>query len=85
MQEMDRKLEFLKGIMQMISDSIKIEEKEDEEELEYLLNPNLLHLKRKSRYIKSFLKSIRGNDINFFFRIFKKTYFYLIKLIIFFV
>jgi CRP-like cAMP-binding protein len=63
MNEMDRKLEFLKGIMQMIVDCVKFDNQAREMNLpEYQLNPNLLNLKRKSKYIESFVNSIRGKN-----------------------
>jgi hypothetical protein len=61
MNEMDRKLDFLKGIMQMIVDCVKFDKDAKEtNKPEYQLNPNLLNLKRKSKYIESFVHSIRG-------------------------
>ena len=61
MDEMDRKLEFLKGIMQMIVDCIKVEkDPEHIEETNLRLNPKLLNLKRKTKYITAFLQSVRG-------------------------
>ena len=65
MHEMDRKLEFLKGIMQMIVDCVKFEKDAKEvNKTQYHLNPNLLNLKRKSKYIESFVNSIRGKVLS---------------------
>lgn len=60
MNEMDRKLGFLKGIMQMIVDCTKNRWVQRPSEPRHKLNPNLLRLKRKSKYIQSFVNSIRG-------------------------
>jgi len=65
MHEMDRKLEFLKGIMQMIVDCVKFEKDAKQvNKTQYHLNPNLLNLKRKSKYIESFVNSIRGKALS---------------------
>ena len=59
--EMDRKLGLLKGIMQMIVDSTKFTQfTHKTQEITSKLNPDLLKLKRKSKYIQSFVNSIRG-------------------------
>lgn len=58
--EMDRKLEFLKGVMQMIVDCTKNRWSQKPIQNKSKLNPNLLRLKRKSKYIQSFVNSIRG-------------------------